>query len=83
MVTQDDEGTRLAIRALAKTASDNEYLGGSGGPPPIAVRVQAAISLGSYVPHREAVEALEGIIRQYWAPSEVREAAARALGKRP
>ncbi len=81
MRQNNDQEIREAIKALADTAKDNELLG-YGSLPPVSVRIEAAISIGEYVPHPEAVKALQDILKQSWAPEEVRAAAARALGGR-
>lgn len=70
-----------AIAALADIAQDNELLG-SGTLPPVAMRVQAAVSLGTYMPHPDAVAALQRVASQSWAPMEVRMAAVASLSNR-
>ncbi len=69
------------IKKLGDIASYDSSVGGFhyGSPPSLEVRIEAVHSLGSYVPHPDAVEVLTKIIDSDWIKQEIRIAAARAL----
>ena len=80
-MTNNTEIIESIIESLFQIAKDNELLG-AGSLPPLEVRISATKSLGTYVPHPKAVEALIYLTKQGWAPKEIRIAAADSLAKR-
>lgn len=86
MSIQDQDRERAieqAIRTLASVATDIETLGYRDGPAPsLEVRLTALRSLGSYVPHPQAVAILTKILGDDWYGQEMRKVAAEALSRR-
>ena len=71
-----------AIKALSDMLDKTyDYMGGSGGPPDNSIRIQAAKSLGNYLPHPDAVKALTRALNKSSAHDEVKVAVAAALSK--
>ncbi len=80
-MTNNAEAIEAAIERLFQIAKDNELLG-VGSLPPLEMRITAAKSLGTYVPHLKAVNALIYLTEQSHAPKEIRIAAAESLAKK-
>lgn len=80
-MSPDEEEIKKAIRAL-KDIARKGYSNYGESIPATATRVEAAASIGAWMPRREAVDALIEILNDSDCPEPVRSAAARSLGKR-
>jgi hypothetical protein len=69
---------REAIRTLEKIAR-NEL--DSGRAASMGLRIEAAKALATYLPHPEAVQAIEDLMKQPWLPEDLRAEATKALRK--
>jgi hypothetical protein len=81
MYYDDESKTRKATEDLLRVAKDNKLLG-YGSLPPLEMNLAAARSLATYMPHREARQALTHLTNQNHAPEAIRLVAAEGLARR-